>query len=94
MNKELEEILVKCFKGTQKIRDVEKLVKSLTPPTADEVCKALSEYYKTKVIHERGIFYKNAGGNTYDIVILNELFNTPHLITMIGRFYEGVVDSE
>ena len=70
------------------------VIQILTPPTADEVCKELIEYYKVKVIFERGIFYKNAGGDTYDIVILNELFNIPHLIKLIGEFYIGVMNNE
>lgn len=74
--------------------DMAKLERYLKPPTAEEVCKALSEYLKTPVeynetfgfiANERVIIYK----------YLNNVlsFNTnyrPEIHTLIGRFYEGV----
>lgn len=80
-----------------------KVVKeALTPPTADEVCKALSEYYsKTnyKVVYsivDKSFRVKDNYLNHFDIAIKNDtgimfgynLTLPPHLITLIGRFYE------
>ncbi len=73
----------------------------LTPPTADEVCKALSEYSKTNVYYERGgFFYRNEYRYNQPFLVaikyksgLIELTKNvlpPHLITMIGKFYESL----
>ena len=67
--------------------ELEYIKKALTPPTADEVCKALSEYLKRNVYYEDGMFKVHS--DVYgEIVDLNTL--PPHLITLIGRFYEGL----
>ena len=74
----------------------EYLKKALTPPTADEVCKALSEYYGRKVVFRENVFwYKTI---IYDNeqwvrdVSLKDLSkdNRGDLITMIGKFYESL----
>ena len=69
---------------------------ALTPPTADEVAKALGEYFNDNVIYE-----KEDKGFTFskyspyichienEIIIINYIKLPPHLITMIGRFYES-----
>ena len=89
----------------------------LTPPTADEVCEALSEWYGAEVKHDyhqhddinevymHDQFYfrqikTDIDGKPYaihkSIAIGSESrlsFNAylpPHLITLIGRFYEGL----
>ena len=78
------------------------LKKSLTPPTADEVCEALSEFYGKKVIYVADVkkfayegvdgwqeicyFGKNFKGD----VIRFSFSLPPRLITLIGRFYEGL----
>ena len=90
----------------------------LTPPTQEDVCRQLSEYYKTDVFcrkHEHqdipavgstfidtfyylkdrndvnGIKYKTERvivmGDSVDVSLNASL--PPHLITLIGRFYEG-----
>ena len=70
--------------------------KALTPPTAEEVCKALSEYYGFEVVHEGLDFIPKIEHYYYEIVSVADdcvVFATPlppHLITLIGRFYEGV----
>jgi len=68
---------------------------ALTPPTEQEVCEALSEYSNKKVYYENGKF--EVGKYEPSICYLQEdnivWFNwfklPPHIITMIGRFYEG-----
>jgi len=70
---------------------------ALTPPTEQEVCDKLSEYFVDKYICEDNKFF-NYGGNEPEPVIYNTNYGVvikyglpPHLITMIGRFYEGKV---
>lgn len=72
------------------------LRQALTPPTADEVCEALSEYFIDKYICVDNKFY-NYGGNepkaviykiNCSVVIRYDL--PPRIITLIGRFYEGL----
>jgi hypothetical protein len=101
--------------------EAEATEKALTPPTADEVCKALSEYYskkelssvkvlyytdfKDKMDSEHIFYYKrkyidlNGREQEPKIYIGNILkgrmgfhsANLPiRLITLIGRFYEGL----
>ena len=74
---------------------------ALTPPTEEEVCKALSEYLKGKVIYKNSDFYvvgddwkefligltKDEKGN-YVIDFWVDNF-PPHIVIMVGRFYEG-----
>jgi hypothetical protein len=73
------------------------LKKALTPPTADEVCKALSEWF-----HSDSVKYSNITFmfEMYDQIICKiSQFGIvyfmdglpPHLITLIGRFYEGEI---
>ena len=73
---------------------------SLTPPTADEVCQALSEHFKEKVVYvelERAFKFTEGNRKGGYLTRCNKYHNTygitgyalpPHLITMIGRFYE------
>lgn len=84
---------------TRGVGDAERLLKkALTPPTADEVIKALSEYCGKKVIFKENVFwYKTI---IYDNeqwvrdVSLKDLSkdNRGDLITMIGKFYESSED--
>ena len=74
-------------------------------PTADEICKALSEWLKEKIfLKEDNSFYYTKIGKFYnnDVVIcewnLRDKTITfyqsnipPHLITLIGKFYEKEV---
>ena len=89
---------------------------ALTPPTADEVCEALSEWYGADVkhdyhqhddinevyMHDQFYFRKiktDIDGKPYTIhksIVVGDKnglsFNAylpPHLITLIGRFYEA-----
>ena len=76
---------------------------ALTPPTADEVCEALSEYIQWDVIyikHNKEFMMKidNTSIDNTSIVKVNMFgsvkFNAPlnaRLITLIGRFYENEV---
>ena len=68
--------------------------KALTPPTEEEVCKALNEYFGQTIVFNSGSFMNEretaevcAIGNL-GLVYFNEHLS-PHLITLIGRFYEG-----
>jgi hypothetical protein len=72
--------------------------KALTPPTAEEVCEALEkyvEYGEVKYDHNEFFIYQDkkrysisnyAYKNQYQVYA----YLPPHLITLIGRFYEGV----
>ena len=79
--------------------DVEIIKQALTPPSEEEVCKALSEWLEVKVeyIKHSKSFYtvedkqiaryidKNIG-----MVIRCNL--PPHIITMLGQFYEAQIN--
>lgn len=81
------------------INDMEVLEKTLTPPTVDEVCEALSEQLKQKVSYDAMQFYYKIK-NTEHVMFVTETYGNglwslgvylpPHLITLIGRFYEGL----
>ena len=90
---------IECY-----LDNVDKLEKVLyEPPTADEVCKALSEYlrldkFNSKCIFEDNNFYERCDDGVLETIIDNDnglidiYFNLPpHLITLIGRFYEGEI---
>ena len=72
------------------------LQKALTPPTADEVCEALNEYlgcdvtFKDNVFWYKTIIYDNE--QWVRDISLKDLSNDKRfdLITLIGRFYEGI----
>ena len=69
------------------------------PPTVDEICKALSEQLKQKVSYGAKQFYYTIE-NTNCVMFVTETYGDglwsineylpPHLITLIGRFYEGL----
>ena len=67
-------------------------------PTSEEVCEALSEYLKEPIKYVRTSFVNERetaevcglfGLDNYDLVDFNTPL-PPHLITLIGRFYEGL----
>ena len=100
MNKELEALREKVFKVCKcdiQCEEYDKLVKALTPPTADEVCKALGERFDSDVMFDGEAFVLNHGDNTMaycykslgDTIKINYAL-PPHLITMIGKFYESL----
>ena len=76
------------------------LVEALTPPTADEVCEALSEWYMSYDVRydeSEYAFYFITDGRRSNITDIDSLgmlsintFLQPNLITLIGRFYEGI----
>ncbi len=97
----------KHFEYLQYDTEISIVEQALTPPTADEVCKALSEHYKKTVYYtvldfdiDRGFvlqWYKEVksirdiklvSGTKYRLIFYREL--PPHLITMIGKFYESL----
>ena len=82
---------------------------ALTPPTEEEVCEALSEHYDCEVIYVERTLYayvrfhiegkkvhqpisRLEEGKINIIRIYEPL--PPHLITLIGRFYEGKANDE
>jgi hypothetical protein len=110
MNKELEalkRLSGRYFRelptNLQDSEDYQLLKQALTPPTSDEVCEALSEYLCEKIGKKLEVEYLNG-----DFILQNNYiafldgkgslcfnFNLPpHLITLIGRFYENEVKGE
>ena len=97
---EITDLLYEDFEST--VRVLKQLKNELTPPTADEVCKVLSEYYDEDIIYTKnkyknGFHLKNSlyivkfENNNIEFVN-KEYFNhkyPPYLIEMLGRFYEG-----
>lgn len=85
------------------IKQQQEITKALTPPTAEEVCEALGKYYKLEefesVLYDENFSYfvlnrlKEKGNIVFLIknkIKIND-YLPPHLITLIGRFYESVV---
>ena len=77
--------------------DLREIKQALTPPTEEEVCEALSEYFGKKVFVDKrykiSAFVVERGSSVAYINARNRLCLTqlpPHLVTLIGRFYEGV----
>lgn len=94
--KKLETILTR--KEQKKILDKLDVIKSyLSPPTVEEVCNALSDYFGYDYYYQDGFFYKSDGIKYVWFMTrsgVDEIFYywdslPPHLITLIGRFYEG-----
>ena len=84
----------------QKINEsIDVIIKVLTPPTDQEVCEVLSEYFNEHAYYENYQFdlVKSDATTKRIVTLINDelLFNIhytlpPHLITLIGRFYEGL----
>ncbi len=86
----------KHFKYLQNDTEISIVERALTPPTADEVIKALSEYYGRKVVFRDNAFWYKT------IIFNNEIWvrevslkdlskdNRGDLITMIGKFCESL----
>ena len=81
------------------VEAVRVIEQALTPPTRNEVCKALSDYYKFKVDYCDKAFFLTSGFTNVKFcvyeengrVFINDSYAVPpHLITMIGKFYESV----
>jgi hypothetical protein len=87
-------------------RELYEYDKLKTPPTEQEVCEALGEFLNKKVYYEESPYRVFSTGLpvTSDNYIIEEqsdkliAFNydicelyPPHIITLIGRFYEGMV---
>ena len=83
--------------GKKGIEDINILEKALTPPTEEQVCKALSDYYGYEIIYKGLDFFpKERLSTLYCVVAMVDGCIDfadplpPELITMICRFYEGV----
>ena len=77
--------------------DLNILKQALTPPTEEEMCKALSDYYGLMVRYDdrNNLFQKYVGdGDWVPINIVNFRNHVPHLITLIGIFYEWRIKNE
>lgn len=67
-------------------------------PTADEVCKVLSDYFGNKILYQQKektfsyiggqLVYQSSFDNNK--IVVNSIAYSPCLITLIGRFYEGL----
>ena len=96
-------------------KQLEIILQALTPPTEEEVCKALSEELGVSIYYNqlhRYFYYEVleiVGRNKKEIIICtftkrsqnhkNETLEikydfTPHIITMISRFYKGKIKNE
>ena len=69
----------------------------LHPPTEEEVCKALSDYFGFDIVYSDGEFIPKIPEDYYfyivtvvdgGIVFTDTL--PPHLIILVGKFYEGL----
>ena len=87
-------------KKQQNDTEISIVEKALTPPTAEEVCKALSKFVGREVSYTNKQFHYIIK-NTQVLIYVTETYNNktfslgvylpPHLITLIGRFYEGEI---
>ena len=88
----------KHFEYLQNDTEISIIEQAITPPTADEVCKALSEYFGEEVIflvNDKEFVIKCNIGYKYivetdDVLYYIKVGLPLYLITLIGRFYEGV----
>jgi len=70
---------------------------ALIPPTQEKVCKAIQRYYGGEVVYEKNGFVLLGYEKPYllaklveDEIKFHSKYNLPpHLITLIGRFYES-----
>ena len=85
------------------VRDyIKRTNKALTPPTEEEVCKAYANQYHCGLLYNRKLkeFVEIKGGRSRGKIIarkVGECLEFPHpihshLITLLGRFYEGLSD--
>ena len=82
------------------IKEFKLIQQALTPPTEEEVCKALSEWFDDTFYYDTNQreFYTKALNGQHSVAKLknNELhfggwhIMPPRLITLIGRLYEGL----
>jgi len=89
--------------GSPYQNEIDLIRKALTPPTSDEVCKALGEYCKCPITYAHKAFWDNRGYyrvmKKYDgriqfafdnVAILPFIGGYPvDLLILIGRFYES-----
>ena len=92
--------------GKSNFKDIKTFEELKRYPTADEVCKALNMEYKNHVMFD--VDYKQfIVTMTQPIVMQYEIteykngcvriqpdYLKPHLITLIGRFYQGLEESK
>lgn len=103
MSKELELLKqIKRFDGNMSREQNQRyaeLEEALTPPTVDEVCVALSERYNNASIQyledKKSFVYGYLLSTICRLVGDGTVYwgtrdLPPHLVTMIGRFYEGL----
>ena len=106
MNKELEALdwIENIFEEHQvQLPDVELTLirEAITPPTADEVCLSIMKHYESKIVfyNELAKTFNEVHLTRNEEVVSNYAngevginYNAlpPHLITMIGKFYESL----
>jgi hypothetical protein len=81
--------------GQQALNNIEEFLNQYKAPTADDVCEALGEFFNCHVDYFEGEerFYTEDHSNLLDWYLFESFYISqipPHLITMIGRFYEGL----
>jgi len=78
---------------TTSITDIELVRNALTPPTQEEVCRELSEWFKDKVEYSQKDNRFFVEETAYDIVDVLEMSSSireqPKLYIKLSQFYEG-----
>ena len=100
MSKELEafNFISEKLNGLEHYEQVEvnkhldTILQALTPPTEEEVCEALSEYFGLDIMYSGGEFIPKIPEDYHLINITIQI--PPHIVTLIGRFYERVGSNE
>lgn len=101
MSKELEALETIFANEFYDVTEEYNLIKqALTPPTSEEVCKALSDYYGKEIFFKEHVFWHKTiiYGNKEWLrsVSLKDLAkdNRFDLITMIGKFYKSLEEED
>lgn len=100
---EIEYLAFDAHLGETIIDEIKKIKQALAPPTEEEVCEALEDWFKgdfseIKIVYTKKAFIEvNYDGDIIcglegGFVIWNNVDLPPHIITMIGRFYEAQND--
>ena len=84
---------------SKELEALEIIKQALTPPTAEEICKALKDYFGFDFYYHDNIFYDNSNCRfIYPLKISGvtelQLYDGHlplHLIEVIVKFYKGVI---
>jgi len=69
---------------------------ALTPPTEEEVCKALSEWYCKEVVYEDKIFYMVIKKGVLEPISVDDFYECfkYDLLLMLGQFYKSIEEAK